>query len=460
MAIRLKRRNTAGTFNNVFFIVLLALCTFTITLKAQQTDTTYNTTQTLTLQQCIDYALQHQPALQQANINVSVTKLTNAINLAPWLPQFAANLNYTHYFQLSSTLVANPSGGPPVVEHFGVLNTAIPQLALNQAFFSPSLLYSATSARLMVTAARQVTDSTKIGIAASVSKAFYNLLLSLRQIDVLKTDTILFARNVEDAYHQYIGGIVDETDYEQAAITLNNARAQLKQARENVIPEYAMLKQLMGFKPSDQFDVSYDTAQMMKDIAIDTTQQLQYEKRIEYQQLMTARKLQKKLTLYNELSFLPTLGGFYDYNYELQNNNFPDMFSAAYPYNIAGISLSWPLSTGGSRIESIRRAKLEEKYLDWSEEALKSEIYTEYTTALANYNGNLYNMQELQDNVVKAKRVYGIVALQYRQGIVPYLNLVTAESNLITSEIGYLNALFTVLSSKIDLEKAMGLIQY
>src|SRR5579872_2783687 len=29
----------------------------------------------LTLQQCIDYAMVHQPALNQANINVSITKL-------------------------------------------------------------------------------------------------------------------------------------------------------------------------------------------------------------------------------------------------------------------------------------------------------------------------------------------------------------------------------------------------
>jgi outer membrane protein, multidrug efflux system len=38
--------------------------------------------------------------------------------------------------------------------------------------------------------------------------------------------------------------------------------------------------------------------------------------------------------------------------------------------------------------------------------------------------------------------------------------VITAETNLITSEINYLNALFNVLSNKIDLEKAMGIISY
>ena len=66
----------------------------------------------------------------------------------------------------------------------------------------------------------------------------------------------------------------------------------------------------------------------------------------------------------------------------------------------------------------------------------------------------------LQNNVTMAKRVYFVVTLQYKQGIVAYLNVITAESNLIQSEIGYLNALFQLLSSKIDLEKAMGVISY
>jgi outer membrane protein TolC len=56
--------------------------------------------------------------------------------------------------------------------------------------------------------------------------------------------------------------------------------------------------------------------------------------------------------------------------------------------------------------------------------------------------------------------LYEIVTLQYQQGVVAYLNVITAEENLITSEIGYLNALFTVLSNKVDLQKAMGFITY
>jgi len=358
------------------------------------------------------------------------------------------------------TAIVIPASGEPTPEKTGVSNTFIPQLSATQVIFQPSLLYAANTAHLYVNQAKQAVDSSKIGIVSSVSKAFYNLLLTLQEIDILKADTAELIRNYNDAYHQYVGGIVDATDYEQALITLNNTKIQLKQSIENVTPQYAVLKQLMGFPPKDQFNVVYDTATMMKEIQLDTTEQLQYEKRIEYQELQTSRALQHQLTNYYKFSFLPSLSGFYTYNYEYENNEASALFQTAYPNSLIGLTLNLPIFTGLSRIENIHRSKLQEHILDWSEVALKSEIYTQYTTALANYNSDLYNLNTLRENKAMAEKVYVVVSLQYKQGIVPYLNVITAQSNLIASEIGYTNALFQLLSSKIDLEQAMGDIRY
>ena len=200
--------------------------------RAQQASRTDTLIPSLTLPQCIDYALKNQPALQQAQINVAITKTNNSINVSGWLPQVGVTANLVHYTQLPTTILTTTSG--PEALKTGVVNTAIPTLSATQVLFSPNLLYAATSAHLYLEEAKQVVDSSKINVVASVSQAFYNLLLTLAQIDVLKQDTTLFARNVLDAYHQYVGGIVDETDYEQATITLNNAEAQLRQAKRKM----------------------------------------------------------------------------------------------------------------------------------------------------------------------------------------------------------------------------------
>ena len=416
----------------------------------------------LTLQQCIDYAMIHQPGLNQAQINVSIAKTTNAINLSGWFPQVSASGSLTHYFELPTAFQTNTGnpGGPVIPIHTGIANTATPQINATQTIFNTSLLYAAKSAHLYIEQAKQVTDSSKINLVSSVTKSFYSLLLTLEQIEVLKADTSELKRSVTDAYHQYVGGIVDETDYEEATITLNNTLTQLKQATENVIPQYAALKQVMGYLPGKQFNVSYDTAAMIRDISIDTALQLQYEKRIELQQLYTAKKLQQQLINYYKLSFLPSLNGFYNYTSEFENNNFSKLFSTSYPYSSIGLSFNLPIFSGFARLENVRKAKLQQQLLDWNEVELKSQIYTEYATALANYKSNLYSFHIMSDNVKMAQRVYYVVELQYKQGLVAYLNVITAQSNLITSETGYINALFQTLSSKVDLEKAMGVITY
>ena len=164
--------------------------------------------QYLSLQQCIEYALQHQPALNVALINVDVAQATNKIALAGWWPQVTSSGSFIHNFQLAN----NTSGNNTQSSH-GYVNTFVPGIAVSQAIFNPSLLYASHSAPLYIQQARQATDSTKIFLISSVSKSFYNVLLTLEQINVLKEDTARLGKNLRDAYHQYKGGIVDETDY-------------------------------------------------------------------------------------------------------------------------------------------------------------------------------------------------------------------------------------------------------
>jgi outer membrane protein TolC len=413
--------------------------------------------QSLTLEQCINYALKYQPALNQSIINQSIAKTNNAIDLSGWLPQLSLSGSLLHYNQLPTSIVANTiPGGSPIVTHSGVNNTFIPEFSASETIFDPHLLYAANKASLVTQQAEQITDSARIFIVSAVSKSFYNLLLTLEQINVLEEDTARLGRTVVDTHDQFVGGIVDETDYEQAVITLNNSKAQLRRQVENVSPAYAALKQLMGYPPEKHFNVVFDTTAMAQTIICDTTKQLNYENRIEFQQLQTDRQLQHQLTIYNKLSFLPSVSVFYNYYYEYENYSSANLFKSAYPYSYVGVSINLPLFTGFSRVENLHKSYLQEDILGLEEINLKSQIYKEYKSALADYKSNLYEWRIMNDNKTRAQNVYRIVSLQYKQGVVTYLNLIIAESNLITAEIGYIDALFQLLSSKIDLEKARG----
>src|SRR5690606_14691139 len=88
----------------------------------------------------------------------------------------------------------------------------------------------------------------------------------------------------------------------------------------------------------------------------------------------------------------------------------------------------------------------------------EKQLNTEYESALAAYNSNYFTWQTLQDNLALAEEVYNTIKLQYDEGVKAYVDLVVAESELRTAQINNYNALYSVLSSKLDLQRAMGQI--
>ena len=422
-------------------------------VSGNETGIDSNTT-VLSLADCIRFALKNQPALNQALIDESIARTNNAIALSGWLPQVNGTATYQHYFQRPTAFSTFSGVLTPVLT--GVYNYSIPSVTASQTLFSTDVLLAAKSAKLNTLGAKQAVVSAKINLVSGVSKAFYDLLLSIEQISVYKEDTARLRKNQVDAYNRYKSGIVDKVDYKQATISLNNALSQLRNATEAVQAKYAVLKQLMGFTYGIRFTVHFDTTQMMQEIYIDTNARLEFEKRIEYQALQTAKRMQRETTLYYQLGFLPSLSAYYSYSHEFENNRFSDLYSRAYPYSLFGLQLNIPIFTGFRRVGNMHKAKLQEQRTDWDEVNLRLAIYTQYSQAMAGYKSNLYYLRQQGENVEMAREVYNIVKLQYREGVKAYLDVIIAESDLQTSEINYLNALFQVIESKIDLEKAMG----
>lgn len=444
---------------NRTLLLLVCICTLSNNAYCQNDTLSDNsvidtTVQDLTLQQCIAYATTHQPAVKQSYIDESIARTNNAIAFSEWLPQVNGTANLQHYFQLPTAFI--PVNGVKQPIPSGFYNTSTPAITATQTIFNTDVLLATRASKLNTLFAKQSTANTKINTVSDVSKAFYDLLLTLQQINVLKEDTARLIKNQQDTYHQYVSGIVDKVDYKQASISLNNSMAQLKSANESVQAKYAALKQLMGYPQNRHFTVIFDTAQMLQEAYFDTSEALNYEKRIEYQQLETVRRLARETTAYYQLGFIPSLSVFYNYNQQYANDKFSDLYSRAYPNSLFGVNLSVPLFQGFRRLENIHKARLQEVRDDWDVISVKLQIYTEYKQAMANYKSNYYNLVAQRENVQMAKEVYDIVHLQYREGIKTYLNVITAESDLINSEINYLNALFQLLSSKIDLQKAMG----
>lgn len=406
------------------------------------------------LQNCVQYAIKHQPLIQQSLLDEEITERQIRIKLADWYPQLNFNYNIQHNFQVQTSII----GGNPV--KLGVNNTSYGYFGLTQAVFNRDVLLANRTANDVRKQASQTTVSNKIDIAVNVSKAFYDVLLTQQQI-ALDGETISrLDKSLKNAYDQYTGGIVDKIDYKRATIALNNAKAQKKQDDENLTAKYANLRNQMGYPVDKPLNLLYDSAQLQHDAYADTTQGIVYDNRIEYQLLQTQKRLQASNLTYYKWGYLPAVNFFGNYNLNFLNDDFAKLYNKNYPNSFAGLSLAFPIFQGGKRVQQIRQATLQLKRVDYDIIALKNNISASYTQALASYKSAYTYYNILKDNLEIATDVYNTIQLQYKEGVKTYLDVIFAETDLRSAQVNYTNALYQLLSTKLDVQKEMGTIQY
>jgi outer membrane protein TolC len=412
----------------------------------------------VSLQECIRYALKNQPLVRQTQLDQEINERNIDIALAAWLPQVNGTGNFQHYFQLPTSAFPNGSGGTTITR-VGLYNTSVLTAGATQVLYNSDVLLASRGAKYSRRFYQQNTQVTQINTVADVSKAFYDVLLSQKQLDIINADILRLRRALKDTYQQYQAGVVDKIDYKQATIALNNALSSYKTTQEAVKAKTAFLRQLMGITNSRNILPIYDSVRLEQETKMDTTQMLDVRNRLEYQQLETQRSIQGLNVSYYKWGFLPSVSAFGNYNLNFLNNQFSNLYSQSFPNSIAGLNLTIPIFQGTRRLQNLRKARLQVDRASLDLENAHTEINTEYEQALSNYKSSYFDMQTLKQNVDLARDVYNVVFLQYREGIKTYLDVIVAQSDLRTAELNYNNALFTVLSSKIDLQRALGNLQ-
>lgn len=435
--------------------LLLAVLTLLLPLAGSaQNAPADSTLQTATLDKVVQYALAHQPAVRQAEIDEEITNKVIKGKLADWYPQVNFALNYQRFIDLQTSVI----GGNEI--RFGVNNTSSAQFTATQTIFNRDVLLASSTASKVRIQSQQNTLKSKIDITVAVTKAFYDLLATSQQIKVNEESVVRLQRSLKDAYSRYTSGVADKTDYKRATILLGNAQAALKTNRELLTFKEEYLRSLMGYPLGRDLPIQYDTLQMENEVAIDTLQEINFASHIDYKILYTQKELQHANVKYSYWAFLPSLNAFGAYNINYQNNTLSELYNRNFPYSYVGATLAFPIFQGGKRTAKVQEQKLASQRLDQSLNNLENNLNAEYTRALAAYKSNLANYNVQKENVALAKEVYDVIQLQYRNGVRTYLDVITAETDLRTTRINYYNALYQILASKMDVLRALGQINY
>jgi len=436
---------------SAFLFVINSMLIFPAALFAQAST---GADTVVTLKQCVEFALRNQPAVRQASIDQQINERDIRIGLSDWLPQVNGSGQYQHYFKgspASNTTDGATTNTTGRTDEFSILG-----LQASQVIYNSDVLQAAHAAKYSRDYYKENYLSSQINVVSDVSKAFFDVLLSQKQLDILNEDITRLQRSLKDAYNRYQAGVSDKIDYKQATISLNNSIASRKQTAEAINAKLAYLKQVMGITAGHNLVLSYDSTRYEQEAVIDTNQHLDPNNRVEYRLLRSKKNLEVVNVNYYRYGFLPSLSAVGSYNWIYLSDRFGNLYNNSFPSAYAGLSLSIPIFQGTKRLQNLAKARLQVTRTELDIENTTNTINTEYVQALAGYKSNFTSWQLIRQNVDLAKDVYKIVSLQYREGVKTYLDVIVAQSDLRTAELNYYNALFQLLSAKIDLEKSLG----
>lgn len=441
-----------------WILAVLQLVIFTAQANPIPADTSI---EKFTLEACISYAIKNQALLKKSEIDSDITDRNVKANLAAWYPQLRLDFGLQHSMILPTSFFPNLNNpnGPRMPIKTGVPNMSNALFQLDQVIFNNEVMLASKAAgQLRLQAEENITNS-KITLIVNVTKAFYDAVLAEERVKVLDEDMVRQQKLLHDSYALYQTGVNDKLDYQRTTISINNTLAQRKRNKEALDALYVFLKQLMGYPQEKAIQLELkDPSSVNEKMQVDTNVVPNYENRIEYQQLETQKQLQLLNVKYYKWGFLPSVSAFVNYNFVYQNQEFTDLYSKNYPNSVTGIRASVPIFQGTRRYQNLQAAKLQAKRIDLDMEWYKAEINTEYSKALGAYKSSVYNFQIQKDNLKLAKEVYELIKLQYDQGIKSYLDVSNAESELRDSNFNYLNALFVLYLSNLELERTLGTI--
>ncbi|MDP2415260.1 TolC family protein [Daejeonella sp.] len=438
----------------------LMLCLFSIIdARAQLVDTVAN----FSLQEAIDYAQRNQSSIQNAKIDEEIAANTVKQTIGIGLPQVNGSVNFQDFLKVPTNLVPGEIFGQPgklLPVQFGVKYQSSLGLELNQLLFDGTYLVGLQASKTYKELSSKSLKRSRIETAVAVTKAYYSVLVSNEQLNLLDANMLRLKKSLDDTKVLYKNGFVEKIDVDRLTVLNNN----LETERENVIRlldlNVNLLKFQMGMSIQSKLTLKDSIAglQVVQTFAVSDTSA--YKNRIEYSLLETQKKLNELDLKRYKSQFLPSLSAFGSTSQNLLANSFGSLFDRSFPTSIIGFRLAVPLISGGIKLYQVRNAKLEILKTQNNLINLKNGISLEVEQAQTTYRNGLKSLENQNRNMELAQEVLRVTKIKYEQGVGSSIEVTTAETSLKEAQNNYINALYDLLINKVNMDKASGKIVY
>ncbi len=413
--------------------------------------------QSYTLDTYLEEVQQHNRDLQLARQEKRSAGVQESEALAGALPKLAFeagyNANLTDYYMYLDLSALQPGATGVTKAPIKRNNEFSATLALQQTLFSPSVLYAIRASEQYSALTDEAVEDARQKIMVGAKKLFYQTILLQHVLDVSRASQQNALENYETMKLKYSNGQVSQLDLLLAETRWRNTVPATDAAGRNRSIAMNMVKTLAGMELDRDITLAGTLEEIPPEPA-DVALQRAFETRTDIRMLEMETELRGTAVRAARSSYFPVVTGTVAFNYSAQSDAF--RLDEENKLLFAGLTLSWPIYTGG-----YRSAEVEKATIDLEKTRLK---LLQQKDATRNELANIrLRLQEARNRITSAdatlqaaRKAFEIAETTTRNGLTTQLQLKDARMQYDQAQLGYYSAVFDLREAQFDWEYASG----
>jgi outer membrane protein TolC len=422
--------------------------------------------QSFSLQQAIDFALENNRTAKNAMRDVAAAEKQKWETISTGLPQINASVDYQNFLKQQVSLIpaeffgGNPGEFAEVI--FGTKQSVAGFATLSQKIFDGSYIVGLQSVKVFLEITKNAKVKTDLEVRKAVINAYGNVLIAEQSTIILESNKSILEKNLFEITKMYENGMEEEESVEQIQISLSSIKSDLNKVIRLKKIAYQMLNITMGQDINTDIVLTENLENLtLQNMSLDLLEsETDIENNIDYLIAQNDKKSKELLLKLEKSKALPTLDAFVNGGYSAFSDDFTftNNDQKWFGSSLFGVNMTIPIFSSLGRTASTQRAEIN---LSKAEDDLietEQKLQLEIDAAKSEYQFTIEDYANKKQNLQLAERIEIKNETKFFEGIASSFELRQAQIQLYTAQQEYLQAMLDVINKKAELETLLNSI--
>ena len=420
----------------------------------------------LSLDEALIIARENNRALKIEMLQAKAAQEQTSIAKADLLPTISASGGYSYYVDRQVIFMPGAFTGnetEPVVDvAVGGKNVFNSSILLHQPVISEASRRKVKAAQINESISKMNVKDHQANLIMDVTAKYYKAMLIQESISLNKQSLDRNLRSLEDSRMLLLQGKGLKIDTLRNFIVTENLRTSINHLENEKKVLLLDLQQSLGIRKEESLvltDSLTHDAEVRYFAAVESvySDAIQHRPDIQSKKLMV--ELEKTLLRQSKAKRLPTLSFIASYQIQAQADD-SNFGSYHWPKtSFVGLQANVPIFSGNRINARVRQAEIEWESSLLSLEDATEKANTEIASLQNNLKERLQRLSVQKQTIYAAENNFRIVSDRYKHGLSSRLELSDAELALTEAKLNQVNLIFSVKMAKLQLDKALGILQ-